>query len=90
MLDGTNHITMPGMGQFSLKRMFASITLVAVGFWMALQIDRGYPWFDTTCWLGIGPVFGLAFYIVFGGLVRSFVVGCAVTGVVSWLIFMRG
>ena len=51
------------MSQFSLKRLFASVALAAVGIWMATAIDYQrlpHRFIDVLLWFAMFPVFGMA------------------------------
>jgi hypothetical protein len=80
------------MGRFSLLSLLRGIALIALGFCLALRIDRGMqndtP--DTACLLGQLPIFGGAYYLIFGNLLRSLAVGFVAVIAVYVLWMARG
>ena len=80
---------MRGMRRFSLLSLMGSIALIAMGFCLALRIDRGIQTdtADTACLLGQLPTFGGAHYLICGNVLRSLAVGSVaiIAVVVLWM-----
>ena len=61
------------MGQFSLKRLFASVTLIAIGVWLfanpplvAYPVSwAGFFWLTAPIWIGVGLALLSRYPIVF-------------------------
>jgi hypothetical protein len=47
---------MAGMGQFSIKQMLVSFTLITVSLWMSIQFERARE--NILFWVGVGPTLG--------------------------------
>ena len=76
---------LPGMKQFSLRRLLVSFTLVAVGLFMALNIYRYH---------GAFPIWFINGGLIFGGIGNLFrrpivgaVVGMVIAAVLAMILF---
>ena len=60
---------MAGMGQFSIKQMLVSFTLITVSLWMSIQFERARE--NILFWVGVGPTLGGAVYNLNGRPLRG-------------------
>jgi len=79
---------MAEMGQFSIKQMLVSFTLITVSLWMSIQFERARE--NILFWVGVGPTLGGAVYNLNGRPIRGTVIGFICVLIAALLLALRG